>query len=188
MFGEAEELAKKLLRRKWENLTARARKVIESLIDRSQLSRNINRDIDDKRSFGEQAADGIAQIGGSWTFLFIFAGILILWVILNSYVLANKNESFDPFPYILLNLFLSMLAAAQAPIIMMSQNQQSARDRIDTAHDYEINLKAELEIRHLHEKLDEIRESRWNELVEMQQKQIRLLEKLLCEQMQKGDK
>lgn len=188
MTTKAQEFAKRFLAREWEKLSVRERKVIESLINGSHLSRNINKDIDDDRTFGERAADAIAKFGGSWTFMFIFAGILISWVILNSYILANRNETFDPYPYILLNLFLSMLAAIQAPIIMMSQNRQAARDRIDAGHDYEVNLKAELEIRTLHEKLDEIRDTRWGEMVDMQQQQIRLLEKLLRKQIQSSGK
>ena len=104
---------------------------------------------------------------------------MLAWVILNSFILANRNAAFDPYPYILLNLFLSMTVALQAPIIMMSQNRQSAKDRIDAAHDYEVNLKAELEILSLHKKIDELREQKWIELIEIQQKQIEMLEKLL---------
>lgn len=183
MTAKLENLAKKLLRRDWAKLGERERKVLESIENRSSVARNTNRDVEDTRTFGERVADKIAKFGGSWTFMFIFAGILIFWVILNSYVLENRNETFDPYPYILLNLFLSMLAAIQAPVIMMSQNRQAARDRIDAAHDYEINLKCELEIRNLHEKFDELREGNWAKLVEMQQQQMRLLEKLLREQM-----
>lgn len=184
MTTKAREFAKRFLAREWEKLSTRERRVIESLINRSPVSRNVNQDIDDDRRFGERAADAIARFGGSWTFMFCFAGILIFWVILNSYILVNRNAAFDPYPYILLNLFLSMLASIQAPIIMMSQNRQAARDRLDAGHDYEVNLKAELEIRALHEKLDEIRDKRWGEMVDMQQQQIRLLEKLLREQLQ----
>jgi uncharacterized membrane protein len=100
----------------------------------------------------------------------------MLWVILNSYVLINYKDTFDPYPYILLNLFLSMLAALQAPVIMMSQNRQAAKDRLDAQHDYEVNLKAELEILSLHEKLDDLRDQKWIELVKTQQQQIHLLE------------
>jgi uncharacterized membrane protein len=100
---------------------------------------------------------------------------------LNSIILARYHDAFDPYPYILLNLFLSMLASIQAPIIMMSQNRQAAKDRLDAAHDYEVNLKAEMEIETLHQKLDELREQKWAELVEMQQEQIHLLTKLLEE-------
>jgi uncharacterized membrane protein len=184
MNGKFAKPGENLLPRDCENIGDNKRKnVLESIENRSTIARNINREIDDDRSLGERAADAIARFGGSWTFMFIFAGILIFWVILNSYILAYRNESFDPYPYILLNLFLSMLAAIQAPIIMMSQNRQAARDRLDAGHAYEVNLKAELEIRTLHEKLDEIRDKRWGEMVNMQQQQIRLLEKLLREHL-----
>lgn len=179
MNSKAERLAEKFLQREWKNLTERERKVIESFINRSQVSKNINTAFEDERTLGERVADAVARFGGSWKFIFIFALILLGWVALNSFILANRGETFDPYPYILLNLFLSMLAAIQAPVIMMSQNRQAARDRLDAAHDYEVNLKAELEIRDLHEKLDELRELKWAELIEMQQRQILLLERLL---------
>lgn len=159
------------------------RKVIEHLKNKKHISRNIAEDFDEKRTFGERIADGVAKFGGSWTFIGIFAGTLVFWVVLNSYILANKGNAFDPYPYILLNLFLSMLASIQAPILMMSQNRQAARDRMDAAHDYEVNLKAELEIRRLHEKLDELREEKWTQLIEIQQEQIKMLEKLLCDEI-----
>src|SRR5207253_8842939 len=124
-----------------------------------------------------------ASFGGSWPFIIIFGAVLLLWVLLNSYILAWPGVAFDPYPYILLNLVLSMLAAIQAPIIMMSQNRQAARDRLDAAHDYEVNLKAELEILGLHEKLDELRERKWAELILMQQEQIKLLTELIAEMM-----
>lgn len=184
MTERARHLAIKFLKREWDNLNEQEKRVIESLTNRQQLSRNINREFDE-RTFGERVADGVARFGGSWTFMGIFAAILIFWVILNSYILANRNAAFDPYPYILLNLFLSMLASVQAPIIMMSQNRQAARDRIDAAHDYEVNLKSELEIRALHEKFDDLRELKWAQLVEMQQEQIRLLQALLHERTEK---
>lgn len=177
MTEKAEQLAKKFLRREWEKLTERERRVIQSFVERKQVSRNLSKAYDDDRTFGERIADKVASFGGSWTFIFIFATVLVAWVVLNSIFLLSR--AFDPYPYILLNLFLSMIAAVQAPIIMMSQNRQAARDRLDAAHDYEVNLKAELEIRDIHEKLDDLREQKWIELVELQQEQIRLLEKLL---------
>ena len=180
MNEESENLAQTYFGRKWLDLSCRERRVIESLKTRLPVSRDIIREIDDKRTFGEKVADKVASFGGSWKFIGIFGGILLVWVILNSFLLLTK--AFDPYPYILLNLFLSMLAALQAPVIMMSQNRQSANDRIDATHDYEVNLKAELEIRSLQEKLDDLRDKKWIELVEMQQKQIALLEKLLAAQ------
>ena len=172
-----EKIAEKFLKREWENLDELERRVIQSFIERQNVSKSPLETFEDDRTFGQKVADKVASFGGSWTFIGLFGGVLVTWVIINSLFLMNQG--FDPYPYILLNLFLSMLAAIQAPIIMMSQNRQAARDRADAAHDYEVNLKAELEIRHLHDKLDELRERKWVELVEMQQEQIKLLEELL---------
>lgn len=180
MQRHLEKILKDYVAKRKLRLSKEERRVFRSLIKRTSISRDIGVEMDD-RSFGERVADQVAAFGGSWTFIFIFAGILLAWVILNSFVLARRGEAFDPYPYILLNLFLSMLAALQAPVIMMSQNRQSAKDRLAAEHDYEVNLKSELEIRFLHEKLDELREQRWSELVEMQQKQIEMLTKLLSE-------
>lgn len=170
----------RFLRKEWDALTERERRVLKRLGERTHISRNTNREFEDERTFGQRLADRIAAFGGSWTFIIIFGASLVTWVALNSYILARRGGAFDPYPYILLNLFLSMLAALQAPVIMMSQNRQAAKDRLDAAHDYEVNLKAELEICGLHDKLDELREQRWAELVQMQQEQIRLLEQLLA--------
>jgi len=108
-----------------------------------------------------------------------WAIVLVIWVLLNSFVLITYRESFDPYPYILLNLFLSMLAAIQAPIILMSQNRQAYKDRVSAEHDYEVNLKAELEIMALHEKIDLLREKQWSELISIQQEQLGLLSQLI---------
>jgi uncharacterized membrane protein len=108
--------------------------------------------------------------------------VLVCWVILNSYILVNYNKTFDPYPYILLNLFLSMLASIQAPIILMSQNRQAEKDRQNAEHDYEVNLKAELEIMLLHEKVDLLREGQWSELIAIQKEQLRLLGNLIEKQ------
>jgi uncharacterized membrane protein len=177
MTEKAEQLALKFLRREWEKLTERERRVIQSFVERKHVSRNISKAYDDDRTLGERVADRVALFGGSWTFILLFATVLTAWVVVNSVLLLNRG--FDPYPYILLNLFLSMIAAIQAPIIMMSQNRQAARDRLDAAHDYEVNLKAELEIRHLHDKIDGLRDAQWTELVEIQREQIRLLRELL---------
>ena len=173
------EFAKKCFHLGYDSLSERERKVVRHFTERLHVSRNVNREFEDKLTFGQRLADRVASFGGSWTFIIIFAAILLSWVLLNSYILARRGDSFDPYPYILLNLFLSMLAAIQAPIIMMSQNRQAAKDRLDAAHDYEVNLKAELEILSLHEKLDELRERKWEELILMQQEQINLLTELL---------
>lgn len=181
MNNQAQDDGKKILLEEWRKTIEIEENAAHKLIRKAPVSRNVSREFHDERSFGERIADRVAKFGGSWTFILIFAGILIFWVILNSVILASRNEQFDPYPYILLNLFLSMLAAIQAPIIMMSQNRQADRDRVDAAHDYEVNLKAEFEICGLHEKLDSLREKQLNEVLAMQQKQIELLQKLLAE-------
>ena len=181
MNNHPQEQFKKLILEKMETFTRQERELIRRIIERNHVVRNVNSEFDEQLTFGQRLADAVAKFGGSWTFIIIFGCILLTWVILNSVVLARLKEAFDPYPYILLNLFLSMLASIQAPIIMMSQNRQAAKDRMDAAHDYEVNLKAEMEIETLHQKLDELRDIRWAELVEMQQEQIRLLTKLLEE-------
>jgi uncharacterized membrane protein len=154
-------------------------RVIHHYGERRHISRDTNREFEKKLTFGQRLADQVATFGGSWMFIIIFAAILLLWVLLNSFILARRGDSFDPYPYILLNLFLSMLAAVQAPVILMSQSRQAAKDRVEAAHDYEVNLKAELEILSLHEKLDELSEKKWVELILLQQEQIQLLTQLL---------
>lgn len=154
--------------------------VLERVVRRGKISRDINRDFDEKQTFGQRVADKVASFGGSWAFIIIYVGFLAAWIVWNSYIFFNKPEAFDPYPYILMNLFLSMTAAVQAPIILMSQNRQAARDRVDAAHDYEVNLKAELEILGLHAKLDDLRDEKWTKLAEMQRRQIEILTELLA--------
>lgn len=181
MNNQLKEIAKKVFNAGYDGLSERERRVVRHVAERLHISRNTNRQFEEKLTFGQRLADKVAAFGGSWTFILIFGVILLSWIVLNSYVLARRGESFDPYPYILLNLFLSMIAALQAPVIMMSQNRQAAKDRLDAAHDYEVNLKAELEILALHEKLDSLREQQWTELILMQQEQIKLLTQLLHE-------
>ena len=123
---------------------------------RTQVSRNPNLEEEERLTFGQRVADKVAAFGGSWTFIIIFGVILAVWVFINSAALFSKH--FDPYPYILLNLFLSMIASVQAPVIMMSQNRLSSKDRLKSDLDYEVNLKAELEVAHLHRKVDHIYE------------------------------
>lgn len=123
---------------------------------RTQVSRNPNLEEEERLTFGQRIADKVAAFGGSWTFIIIFGVILAVWVFINSAALFSKH--FDPYPYILLNLFLSMIASVQAPVIMMSQNRLSSKDRLKSDLDYEVNLKAELEVAHLHRKVDHIYE------------------------------
>jgi uncharacterized membrane protein len=157
-------------------LTALDHEVLESLQRHEILSSNVDAQFEKDLALGEKMADGLATFGGSWTFLIIFAAILLIWIALNSFLLLKRP--FDPYPFILLNLVLSCLAAVQAPVIMMSQNRQEAKDRLRSQHDYQVNLKAELEIRHLHEKIDHLLSHQWERLVEIQQIQIDLLSEI----------
>lgn len=177
MENKVQDTAKRLLKVEYDKLSQRERRVIQHIVEGKHISRSTNLEFDERLTFGLRVADRVAAFGGSWPFILIFIGILFLWVVLNSLILAN---AFDPYPYILLNLFLSMLAAIQAPIIMMSQNRQAVKDRLEATHDYETNLKAELEIRTLHEKVDILREQQWLDLMTLQQEQIRLLTQLLA--------
>jgi len=163
----------------WEKLTGPQRRAIARVLTTRSVTRDVDSEFADTRTFGQRVSDRIAAFGGSWPFIGLAFLALTVWVLLNSVLLARRGTAFDPYPYILLNLILSMLAALQAPIIMMSQNRAAARDRLEAAHDYEVNLKAELEIQSLHEKLDALREHDWAALVEMQQQQIQLLQRLL---------
>jgi uncharacterized membrane protein len=126
-------------------------------------------------TFGERVADKVATFGGSWTFILSFLGVLVVWMGIN--VVGLFSQPFDPYPFILLNLVLSCLAALQAPVIMMSQRRQEEKDRLRSENDYMINLRAELEIRQLHEKIDHQMAHQWERLAEMQQIQIELLER-----------
>ena len=159
------QLAQRILDMGYEDMPPRERHVIERVAKRLAVSRNINMDYESGQDFGGRLADHVASFGGSWTFLIIFGAALTSWIVLNSAILARSGEAFDPFPYILLNLFLSLIAAVQAPIIMMSQNRLAAKDRLQASHDYEVNLKAEIEIMALHEKLDEMRNKELGELI-----------------------
>jgi uncharacterized membrane protein len=155
-------------------LTKLEREVVQSLADHETLAENIEAEWVGHRTFGEQLSDHLASFGGSWTFIIIFFVILIVWMGFNAIIL--EQERFDPYPFILLNLVLSCLAAIQAPIIMMSQKRQEAKDRLRSENDYRVNLKAELEIRHLHEKVDHILTRQWERLAEIQQIQLEMLQ------------
>ena len=140
-----------------------------------RVSKNVNDIHDSQLTVGERFADRLADVAGSWNFILSFLGLVLLWIGVNSFLLLTRP--WDPYPFILLNLVLSLLAGIQAPVIMMSQNRQESKDRIKAEHDYEVNLKAEMEIESLHEKIDTLRETQWAALVAMQQQQIALLEK-----------
>lgn len=179
---DAKTLAEQLLGEPFDTMDETHKKVAQHVADRKHISRNLQAETDEQSTFGQRAADAVASFGGSWTFIGSFGLTLIIWVVLNSYVLAHLNATFDPFPYILLNLFLSMLASVQAPLILMSQNRQAEKDRLNAQHDYEVNLKAELEIMLLHEKVDHLRETQWGELLKIQMDQTKLLSALVAKQ------
>jgi uncharacterized membrane protein len=157
-------------------LTAMDEEVMKSLQEQELMTRDVNLEFDRQLTFGERLADKIAEFGGSWRFIIFFATVLLVWIAINSF--AFLRRPFDPYPYILLNLVLSCLAAIQAPVIMMSQNRQEARDRMRAENDYRVNLKAELEIRNLHEKVDHLLKHQWRRLMEIQQVQMDLMEEI----------
>ncbi len=150
------------------------RSVLGKFLNRETVVRDTERELQERKTFGERATDQIAAFGGSWAFLGLFGALLVAWMLFN----LDSRRPFDPYPFILLNLLLSCVAAMQAPIILMSQNRQAQKDRLNAAADYEVNMKAEMEILALHEKLDELREQAWRDLIELQQRQLTLLQKL----------
>jgi uncharacterized membrane protein len=170
------DYVKEVLQEEIGELSALDKEVIESLEQHEILSSDISKQFEKKLTFGERLSDHIAEFGGSWKFLITFGAVLLIWIAINGMLLVT--HAFDPYPFILLNLILSCLAAVQAPIIMMSQNRAEARDRLRAENDYKVNLKAELEIRHLHEKIDHLLRRQYNRLFEIQQIQIELLEEL----------
>jgi uncharacterized membrane protein len=155
------------------HLRAAEKRLLERLHEQGHVARDVHAEEAASRTLGERLADDLAHFAGSWRFILLFLGACALWAFLNATELVTR--AWDPYPFILLNLFLSLLAGLQAPVIMMSQNRQEERDRLRSQADYEVNLKAELEIEQLHGKLDDLREQRWAELIAIQQQQIRLL-------------
>jgi uncharacterized membrane protein len=179
MKAKTNDIALALLGAPYEALDEKTKRVARHVMERKHIAKDMSKATSAGSTFGQRAADAVATFGGSWTFIGLFAATLVSWVGLNSFFLGRYGDVFDSYPYILLNLVLSMLAAIQAPIILMSQNRQAQKDRLVAEHDYEVNLKAELEIMLLHEKIDLLREEQWTSLLAIQQKQIRLLETLV---------
>jgi uncharacterized membrane protein len=165
-----------LLQKEKGELSHLENEIVNSINDYETISRDVESSFNGQWSFGERLADIIASFGGSWKFILLFALFIIVWIFIN--VVALVVRPFDPYPFILLNLILSCLAAVQAPIIMMSQNRQEAKDRLRSQHDYQVNLKAELEIRHLHEKIDHLLSHQWERLSKIQEVQIEILQEL----------
>jgi uncharacterized membrane protein len=180
MKRDVHELSKNLMNKDYDSLSSQQQHVIRHISRDEHISRDVIKEHEEQFTFGQRTADLVASFGGSWTFIIIFFAVMAVWITSNSLLLIQmKRHAFDPFPYILLNLVLSMMAGIQAPIILMSQNRQTQKDRLDATHDYEVNLKAELEIMALHQKIDALREHQWEELVMMQKEQIRLLTLLI---------
>jgi uncharacterized membrane protein len=171
-----DEYVKEVLARGKGEVSSLEKDVMKSLQEHEILSRNVNVEFDRKLTLGERMADGLANSAGSWRFIIIFMLVLAAWIVVNAVVLIQKP--FDPYPFILLNLILSCIAALQAPVIMMSQNRQEAKDRLRSEYDYRVNLKAELEIRQLHEKIDHLLMTQWQRLLELQEMQMELIEEL----------
>jgi len=178
-FKSTAEISIRFFRKSFEQLSFVEQHVIKAILEGAGITKNTNKVFSDQMTFGQRVADRVASFGGSWTFILIFLSLLISWVAINSFILSQP-QVFDPYPYILLNLFLSMIAALQAPVIMMSQNRQAARDRLEATNDYQVNLKAELEILELHHKMDSLREEQWVQLVALQTQQIAMLQELLA--------
>jgi uncharacterized membrane protein len=172
------QTARKFLTKELEKLAADERQIVERFIQRGRVARNVAQEFEEHLSFGQRVADRVAETMGSWTFIIIQSTVLLAWIALN--VAAYMNH-WDPYPFILLNLGLSFQAAYAAPIIMMSQNRQAEKDRLQTKNDYEVDMKAEMEIMQLHEKFNELRDSYWSDLVQLQQRQIEMLEQIVAE-------
>ena len=173
----AVHLAETFLKTAYGDLRDTERRVVSGIARRVHITRDVNAAYDEKLTFGPRLADKVSKFGGSWTFITLFLVFLLLWVLVNAVVLASR--AFDPYPFVFLNLILSMIAALQAPIIMISQNRQAAKDRLAAEHDYEVNLKAELEIMALHDKLDRLRSEQLEKLVLQQNEQLRILAELV---------
>ena len=171
-----EKYISEFLNKKLGNLTEVEKQVIQSVSKNTMISTEVEED-EKEITFGQKLADKVAEFGGSWGFIIFFMSFLVVWILLNVFWLSNHG--FDPYPFILLNLILSCIAAIQAPVIMMSQNRQEEKDRERSKKDYKINLKSELEIRELHEKIDHLIIHYQQDLLEIQKTQIDLLENIL---------
>ncbi|OYU48205.1 MAG: hypothetical protein CFE31_11120 [Rhizobiales bacterium PAR1] len=163
-----------LLQKEHGEFTELDREVAESIARQDTISENTEDELEEERTFGERLSDHLASFGGSWSFLISFGLILVVWMGIN--VAVGEKSAFDPYPFILLNLVLSCIAAIQAPIIMMSQKRQETKDRVRALNDYRVNLKAELEIRHLHEKMDYLISRQWQRLAEIQHMQLEIMQ------------
>jgi uncharacterized membrane protein len=177
------EHVRRLLEIEKGELSVLEEQVVDSLRQQELISANVNLQFERQLTVGERLSDRLADFGGSWSFLIVFAVVVIAWMAINAITLRRP---FDPYPFILLNLVLSCLAAVQAPVILMSQNRQEAKDRLRSEHDYRVDLKAELEIRLLHTKLDQLLTHQWQRLLEIQALQTDLMEEAAAARKTKG--
>ena len=172
------DTASKFLAKELEKLSEQERDIVERFISRGRVARNVAKEFEEHLTLGQRISDDVAAMMGSWRFIIIQSTLLAVWVVLNISAYINH---WDPYPFILLNLALSFQAAYAAPIIMMSQNRQSEKDRMQSRNDYEVDMKAEMEIMQLHEKFNELRDSYWADLVRMQQQQIEMLGRIISQ-------
>jgi uncharacterized membrane protein len=176
MKNSVEDLAQRLLEKELNRLNAEERAVLDGMREGRSVSRDAMQMAEEEASLGDRVADRVAAIGGSWAFIIVFGVVLLSWMLLNSDVLSHWNAAFDPYPYIFLNLMLSMLAAIQAPVILMSQNRQADKDRVAARLDYRVNLRAELEILRLHEKVDTMIADGINAILTRQDRMMAIVE------------
>ena len=184
-----DELSGQLLGAPYEQLSPLQKSVIDLICEEQPTGVGAHLNLDD-RTYWQRLADRVAEVGGSWSFIFSFGGFLVIWIGLNLLILGPLwHRAFDPYPFIFLNLILSMLAAIQAPVIMMSQNRAAAKDRLAAEHDYMTNLRAELDIMRLHDKLDAIRSGEMMEMMQQQAEALKLLRQEVRElRKEKGGK
>jgi uncharacterized membrane protein len=172
---EREKLSRELLGEGYHELDEAEREVIDEMAREDTTAENVSEALDEQAGFWDRMADRVAAVGGSWTFIFGFAAVMAVWVLLNVVLLRPFHLEFDPYPFIFLNLMLSTVAAIQAPVIMMSQNRQAKKDRAAAEHDYSVNLRAELEIMSLHDKVDGLRNAHLQDLLAAQAEALELL-------------
>jgi uncharacterized membrane protein len=170
------EFIKKVLEEEKGELSVLEEEVVKSMREQETVAKDINAEYEQRIKLADKLSDKLSAYAGSWKFIIGFISTLLIWIVINSALVIMK--AFDPYPFILLNLVLSCLAAIQAPIILMSQNRQDAKDRLRSDYDYRVNLKAELEIRHLHQKLDHFLKREWQTLLEIQEIQVELMKEL----------
>jgi uncharacterized membrane protein len=176
LFKYRQRHMENIVKREMGQVTELEKQVLEKLNSNKFISEDVEPEIENELSFADRLSDKIAEFGGSWKFIISFLSMMAVWMAVNIYFYHEKG--FDPYPFILLNLVLSCIAALQAPVIMMSQNRQETKDRIRSEHDYQVNLASELQIRMLHEKLDHLMHNQHRQMIEIQQIQMELIQEI----------